>query len=317
MHRLWRRLALSAVLATAAVAAATASPAAARLLGASIVLPCAVSAPSAFAVDLGVPAEGARAGDREPAAWKSPPIEEAPTTGHGHGFSATTPVYFHVITDGAKGFLSVSELKKQVNVLNSGFGGFEGGVATGFSFRYAGADYTDNANWFYNLGLGTSVEREAKAATHVGDARTLNIWTTNGPGYLGFAEFPSWYKRTPQLDGIVLDYNSFLGGAYGTDFSLGKTATHETGHWFGLLHTFQGGCNDKGDYVDDTPAMLVPTSGCPEGKDTCPELGTDPIHNYMDYSFDSCYTQFTQGQANRMQDMYTAFRADGGHAVGQ
>jgi Pregnancy-associated plasma protein-A len=163
-----------------------------------------------------------------------------------------------------------------VSVLNSGFGGFEGGVATGFSFKYAGADYTDNADWFYDLSPNTPVERQAKAATHVGDARTLNIWTTSGPGYFGFAEFPSWYRRTPQLDGIVLDYNSFLGGQYGTDFSLGKTATHETGHWLGLLHTFQGGCNAKGDYVDDTPAMLVPTSGCPEGKDTCPRAGHRP-----------------------------------------
>jgi hypothetical protein len=136
-------------------------------------------------VDLAVPADGARAGDREPAAWKNPPIEEAPTTGHGRGFSATIPVYFHVFTDGATGYLPQSQLRQQVNVLNSGFGGFEGGVATGFSFKYAGADYTDNANWFYNLTPGTPLEKEAKGATHVGDARTLNIWTTNGPGYLG------------------------------------------------------------------------------------------------------------------------------------
>jgi Pregnancy-associated plasma protein-A len=317
MHRLCKRLVLAAVVATAAVGAATASPAAAHTMGASTVLPCAMSASGPFAVDLAVPADGARAGDREPAAWKNPPIEEAPATGHGHGFKATIPVYFHVFTDGTKGYLSTSQLKQQVSVLNAGFGGFEGGVATGFSFKYAGADYTDNADWFYNMTFGTSLERQAKPATHVGDARTLNIWTTNGPGYLGYAEFPSWYKRTPELDGVVLDYNSFLGGAYGSAFSLGKTATHEVGHWLGLLHTFQGGCNAKGDYVDDTPAMLVPTSACPEGKDTCPEPGTDPIHNYMDYSYDSCYTQFTQGQANRMQDMYTAFRADGGHAVGQ
>ena len=262
-------------------------------------------------------AAGERGGDREPAAWKSPPIEEAPATGHGHGFRATIPVYFHVFTDGTTGNLTDQQLRKQVDVLNAGFGGFEGGAYTGFSFRFAGADRTDNANWFYNLGPGSPVEREAKAATHEGDASTLNIWTTNGPGYLGFATFPSWYKRSPQLDGIVIDYNSFVGGAYGTHFSLGKTATHETGHWLGLLHTFQGGCNDKGDYVADTPDERFPASGCPEGLDTCPTPGNDPIHNYMDYSWDSCYDQFTQGQTDRMQDFFSYFRAGGGTSVGR
>ena len=133
------------------------------------------------------------------------------------------------------------------------------------------------------------MERSAKAATHVGDASTLNVWTTDGPSYLGFATFPSWFKRSPELDGVVLDYKSFVGGAFGDSFSLGKTATHEVGHWLGLLHTFQGGCNAKGDYVADTPAELTPTTGCPAGKNTCSAPGDDPVHNYMDYSFDSCY----------------------------
>jgi hypothetical protein len=106
-----------------------------------------------------------------------------------------------------------------------------------------------------------------------------------------------------------MDYRSMPGGPYGSQFSLGFTLTHEAGHWLGLYHTFQGGCNAKGDYVDDTPFERTPTSGCPEGKDTCAESGLDPIHNYMDYSFDSCYTQFTPGQRGRMQDQYLFFRA--------
>jgi hypothetical protein len=62
--------------------------------------------------------------------------------------------------------------------------------------------------------------------------------------------------------------------------------------------------------VADTPAMKVPTSGCPAGKDTCPkEPGLDPIHNYMDYSYDSCYFEFTPGQAARAQDSWLYFRA--------
>jgi hypothetical protein len=299
------------VLATALAGAVATSPAQAAAGGTAA--GCALDAGALG----GLPSMGAaaaRAGQREPSGWTNPPIDEAPATKK--KFTATIPVRFHVFTDGAIGRLTETQLRDQVNVLNATYAGREGGANTGFSFTYAGVDYTNNPTWFYTLDGNTSVEREAKAATHVGDARTLNVWTTNGPTYLGFATFPSWYKRSPQLDGVVLDYNSFRGGAYGTNFSLAKTGTHEVGHWLGLLHTFQGACNAKGDYIDDTPAMATPTSGCPEGKDTCSAPGTDPIHNYMDYSYDSCYTQFTAGQAQRMRDQWSWFRASGGSSAG-
>jgi hypothetical protein len=235
-----------------------------------------------------------------------PSIGPAPTLTRKAG---TIPVHFHVITDGATGDLSNQKIQKQMDVLNSEFGGFEGGVATGFSFKLEGVDRIDNSNWFHNLGAVPWVEREAKSATRVGDARTLNIWTSDLPGYFGFATFPTSYKTAPQLDGIVIDSETLPGGAFGERFSLGKTATHEAGHWLGLLHTFQGGCNDKGDYVDDTPSERSPASECPIGRDTCPVPGFDPIHNYMDYSDDFCYSQFTAGQTVRMQQFFAAFRA--------
>ena len=85
------------------------------------------------------------------------------------------------------------------------------------------------------------------------------------------------------------------------------------GHWVNLEHTFYGGCNAKGDHVDDTPPMRVPTNGCPIGKDTCAEPGLDPIHNYMDYSYDTCYNQFTAGQAARMQQQWLHWRVKHGY----
>jgi hypothetical protein len=303
---------LAVAVALTALAAATAQAAPPR--PAAVIAPTCGLEPTGLG---GLPAalDGAgRAGQREPSGWTNPPIDEAPATGHPN-FKATIPVYFHEFTDGATGQLSVTTLKAEIAVMNKEFSGGEGGVDTGFRFTYAGVDYTDNATWF-EMDSNTSVERTAKAATHVGDASTLNIWTTDGPTYLGYAEFPSWYKRSPQLDGIALDYKSFPGGPYGDRYSLGKTATHETGHWLGLLHTFQGACNAQGDYVDDTPAEGTPTSGCPAGKDTCSAPGDDPIHNYMDYSYDSCYSEFTAGQAKRMRDQWSYFRADGGTAVG-
>jgi hypothetical protein len=241
-------------------------------------------------------------------------LEEVPEAARGRtdaSFTTVIPVYLHIITAGKIGDLSSGDISRQMQVLNATFAGFEGGVATGFQFELVSVDRTNNADWFYNLDGNTTQERAAKSALRQGGANALNIWTTFGPTYLGFATFPSSYKTHPELDGIVLDYQSFPGGAYGKAFSLGETATHEVGHWLGLYHTFQGGCNNYGDYVADTPPMLVPTSGCPVGKDTCKEPGLDPIRNYMDYSFDSCYTEFTADQRQRMQDHWNFFRANG------
>jgi hypothetical protein len=223
-------------------------------------------------------------------------------------FSATVPVYFHVITDGALGNLTASQLSDQVAVLNKTFGGREGGFRTNFSFYLAGVTRTDNATWFAG-----SNESAMKKALRQGGNDALNVYTSTAGAYLGWAYLPDILTKpgTAHLDGIVLDWESLPGvsDAYAGQYDQGETLTHEAGHWLNLEHTFYGGCNAKGDFVDDTPAQRIATFGCPEGQDSCKEPGLDPIHNYMDYSFDSCYTEFTAGQTQRMHDAWLFYRA--------
>jgi hypothetical protein len=223
----------------------------------------------------------------------------------------TIPVHFHVLRAGLsyeEGNISLAKVRKQIDVLNRAFAGGYGGAATPWQFALVSVDYTTNARWFA-MGYGTPAEREAKEALHQGGASALNIYTGTAGAYLGWATWPWMQKEHPLWDGIVVDFESLPNGT-AENFDLGHTATHEAGHWFGLYHTFQGGCSNSGDGVEDTPRQFVPTSGCPEGQDTCTRHeGLDPIENYMDYSDDACYSEFSQGQVDRASGFFAQYRA--------
>jgi hypothetical protein len=232
--------------------------------------------------------------------------------GRGNSVQAvvTIPVVFHVVyaSDGT-GNVTNSQINQQIAEMNQDYAGQEApGTAanTEFQFTLQAVRRWQNDAWF-NDPDSAAGESAMKTPTHEGNQRTLNIWSTN-TSYLGYATFPSWYSADPKLDGVVMQYGSMPGGSI-VNFNLGKTATHESGHWLGLYHTFQGACSASNDQVSDTPAQKTETSGCPAGKNTCPAAGVDPIHNYMDYSYDSCYNQFTPGQKTRMKNQYAAYRA--------
>jgi hypothetical protein len=193
-------------------------------------------------------------------------------------------------------------IQDQMNVLNSAFAG------TGWSFALVATDTTINSTW-YTMAPNSTAEAQAKAALRQGSADDLNLYFTGiGGGLLGWATFPSSYTAAPSMDGVVL-LNATMPGGTAAPYNLGDTATHEVGHWMGLYHTFQNGCNNRtGDYVSDTSAERSPAYGCPTGRDTCSGGGPDPITNFMDYTDDACMTNFTSGQDGRMDAQFSLYR---------
>lgn len=214
-------------------------------------------------------------------------------------------VYFHVINNGsgiANGNVPDSQIAAQIAVLNDAFGPW------GWSFTLAATDRTTNATW-YGMSPGSQAEAQAKSALRRGSADDLNLYSANpGGGLLGWGTFPWSYAQRPSDDGVVLLFSSLPGGS-AAPYNLGDTATHEVGHWMGLYHTFQGGCNKKrGDFVEDTAPEKSPAYGCPTGRDSCRGGDVDPIHNFMDYTDDACIDHFTAGQDARMDAQFTTYR---------
>lgn len=159
-------------------------------------------------------------------------------------------------------------------------------------------------------------------------SRYLNIWVCNmaidfmgnsTPVVLGYATPPSGLSNWPPgstgglKDGVVVQFEAFgsnnpnpinLGG--GPLEVLGRTATHEVGHYLGLRHIWgDGGCTEE-DGIADTPNAIDKSEGCPTSANTCLDniQGLDlpdMVENYMDYSDEDCQNSFTKGQADLMR----------------
>ncbi|EST10027.1 Peptidase M43, pregnancy-associated plasma-A [Kalmanozyma brasiliensis GHG001] len=211
----------------------------------------------------------------------------------------TVQVVWHVIHSGSTGNLSRATINAQMDSFSSDYKSF------GFTFNLNATDRVNNAQWFRNVAPDNAQQTAMKAALRQGDAKVLNLYSVDfSNGLLGYSTFPWMVQNNLLDDGVVFQYSSVPGGSE-TGYNLGKTLTHEVGHWLGLYHVFQGGCSAPGDYVDDTPPQSIATSGCPTGQDSCRGGGVDSIHNY---STDACLTEFTEGQAVRMAALTAEYR---------
>lgn len=174
---------------------------------------------------------------------------------------------------------------------------------------------TTHAN--HNMGQGAAM----KALIQWDPSKYFNLWVpaTISGGILGYATFPGGNAAE---DGVVVN-GTYFGDAScsSAPYNLGRTATHEVGHWLGLYHTFQDGCAGMtagdcataGDQICDTPPTASANFGCPSGtQNTCSESPNDLIDmtvNYMDYGDDACLVMFSHGQRDRMHGVLNSSRA--------
>ncbi len=142
--------------------------------------------------------------------------------------------------------------------------------------------------------------------------RYLNIYTNTASGNLGYVpSLPQGGIVGSDADRVVILYSTFGRNAPYVPFNLGRTVTHEVGHYLGLDHTFAGGCSNgytSGDLIADTNPESSPTFGCPGSRNSCGQPA--PFHNYMDYADDPCMTEFTIEQNNRMRCTLVNYRPD-------
>ena len=148
----------------------------------------------------------------------------------------------------------------------------------------------------------------------------LNLWITTIPGgILGYSSIPGTNLLPANEDGVVISYLT-LPGVSSSAYNLGRTAVHEVGHYFRLLHIWgddNGTCSGS-DFpgtplLDDTPNQADASFGCPSTTktDACSPAAPGILYqDYMDYTDDACMALFTNAQVTRMEAAVTLFRPE-------
>ncbi len=243
------------------------------------------------------------------------------------------PVVFHVIHNGGSENITQAQIMDQMRILNEDFrkkAGTNGDKSTNpnatdmeFEFRLAQVDPNGIRHDGINRIQSTATENASdnvKALSRWNSTKYLNIWVvksislggSSGGTVLGYAQFPFYMNFAPNNDGIVIRADYVGSIQSGNTSHMGRTLTHEVGHWVGLYHPFQDGCTGQtasncssaGDRVCDTPPVSEANYGsvCDATLNSCkgdnPDL-PDMINNYMDYLDGKCANTYTLGQKAR------------------
>lgn len=246
------------------------------------------------------------------------------STGGGNPAALSIPVVVHVIYKNPTENISTAQIMTQLDVLNADYRMLNPDFSqTPSQFQTFGADMsiqfclaTEDPNGNPTSGItrtsttnqNFSQANDPKSTATGGKdnwdpTRYLNLWVCDLSGtLLGYATFPANLASNPQKDGVVIDYE-YLGttGTATPPFNLGRTGTHEVGHWLNLRHVW-GDANCGDDFVNDTPTQQGPNGGCPAFPTVTCGNGPngDMFMNYMDYTDDACMFMFTTGQKNRV-----------------
>jgi hypothetical protein len=227
------------------------------------------------------------------------------------------PVIVNVLYRTAAENISDAQIQSQIDVLNDDFNATNSdfnsvpalfsGVATnvGISFVLEGINRkaTTKTSW----GTRDVMKQTKRGGLDPTSPTTkLNIWAcTIGGGILGYAQFPGGSSAT---DGIVIDSNYFgLSSAASYPYNLGRTASHEVGHWMNLRHIW-GDATCGSDLVSDTPSHNTANYGVPAYPhySTCTGTPVEMTMNYMDYTDDRGMYMFTDGQKARVDALFVS-----------
>ena len=223
------------------------------------------------------------------------------------------PVVIHVVSSAN---VTDAQIQRQIDVLNKDFTKTNSELSNS-SVYLANYSFASVANCQINFVVTQVIRRSTTATFGTNDAvkktsmggsdpvnatTHLNFWVADlSSGLLGYAQFPGGSAST---DGIVVDYQAFgTAATYAmySQFNLGRTATHEVGHWVNLRHIW-GDTRCGNDQVTDTPAHDGSNGGCPAVglKSACQGKPLEQWMNYMDYTDDRCMYMFSGGQKTRI-----------------
>ncbi|MGI4739103.1 MAG: GEVED domain-containing protein [Janthinobacterium lividum] len=250
-----------------------------------------------------------------------------PTQRTTSGVIVTIPVVVHVLYNTAAQDITDAQVQSQIKVLNDDFHKLNADLSkvpaafapligdAGVQFVLAKQDPSGGATTgIVHKGtpaLSFDSSDKMKYSSSGGDdawpaASYLNLWCCNlGGGLLGYAQFPG---GAPATDGVVILYSAFgSGGSAVAPYGLGRTATHEVGHWLNLRHIW-GDARCGNDQVADTPTQQTSNYGCPTFPHVTCSNGTngDMFMNYMDYTDDACMQMFSSAQGDRMDALFAS-----------